>query len=82
MPFRHENEVRLIYNSNVKLGSEIYRFNIDPFDLFDDIVFDPRMEYDDFKKFKLFLTRLNYKRRIVKSNLYKVTKLKFKFNSK
>ena len=47
--FKHEKEVRIIYNSQ-KNTDDFYKINIDPFDLFDNIVFDPRMKEEDFDK--------------------------------
>lgn len=76
--FRHENEVRLIYNSNGKVPGDYYKFQVNPFELFDDIVFDPRMRYDEFKKDKDRLIKLGYRKRIVKSTLYQVPQLRFK----
>ena len=40
--FKHEREVRLIYTMQSK-DINIYKFNIEPNDLFNEIVFDPRM---------------------------------------
>ncbi|GET33717.1 hypothetical protein PbJCM13498_25800 [Prolixibacter bellariivorans] len=79
-PFKHENEVRLIYNSNGKTNGDLYKFDIDPYDLFDDIVFDPRMKYDNFKQEKEKLKLVGFKKRIVKSNLYKTPSLTFKID--
>lgn len=81
-PFKHENEVRILYNSNGNTNGELFQFKINPIDLFDDIVFDPRMDYSEFKKQKSELRKLGFTKRIVKSNLYKVPNLKFKFDSK
>ncbi len=78
-PFKHENEVRLIYNSFGNVIGDLYNFPIDPFDLVEEIIFDPRMDNKVFSKYKYELRKLGFKARIVKSNLYKVPKLKFKF---
>lgn len=77
-PFKHENEVRLIYNSQGKVNGDLYKFEIEPFGLIDDIVFDPRMDYKKFKEEKRNLRKLGFKKRIVKSNLYKVPKFNFR----
>jgi hypothetical protein len=82
IPFNHEKEIRLIYNSDKALNSDIFRFRVDPHDLFDDIVFDPRMDYSLFQKYKKRLKNLHYTKRIVQSTLYHIPKLKFRFNSK
>lgn len=75
-PFKHENEVRLIINVKFKTkrGENIYPYFINPFELIDDIVFDPRIEYEEFKYFKMKLRKHNFKKRIVKSKLYDMPK--------
>ncbi|MCF0069772.1 hypothetical protein LZD49_04765 [Dyadobacter sp. CY261] len=78
-PFKHENEVRIIYNSQGKVNGDKFSFPIDPFKLIDDIVFDPRMEYKEFSNYKSQIKALGFSRRIVKSNLYKAPNLKFSF---
>lgn len=77
-PFKYENEVRLIYNSLGKIKGDIYSFPITPSDIIDDIVFDPRIEYRLFKQFKRKIKAYSFKKRIVKSNLYKAPNLTFK----
>lgn len=79
--FRHENEVRLIHNSNNTVANDLFKFTVDPSELFDDVVFDPRMKYDRFQKDKQRLLRMGYKKRVVKSVLYRVPKLSFNFNA-
>jgi hypothetical protein len=81
IPFKHENEIRLIYNAQKPLNNKVYSFNIDPFDLFDKLVFDPRMPYSEFRQNKAILIKLGYKKSIVKSNLYRIPKLKFSFKN-
>jgi len=78
--FKHENEVRLIYNSQGKVNGDLFRIKIDSFDLIDDIVFDPRIEYSTFLKYKKQLKTLGFSKRIVKSILYQAPKLKLRFN--
>mgnify|MGYP003418149112 FL=1 len=75
-PFKHENEIRLIFNSLGKFESEIMKFEIEPLDLIDDIVFDPRIEYSKYKEYKKRLRLMNFEKRIVKSNLYQIPNLK------
>jgi len=70
--FDHEKEVRLIYNSFGKFKSDLYKFEVNPFELIDDIAFDPRMEYKEFKKHKTKLTSIGFEKRIVKSKLYHI----------
>lgn len=79
--FKHENEIRLIYNSQGKVKGDLFRFKIDPLELIDDIVFDPRIDYGQFAKQKNKLKDLGFDRRIVKSNLYRSPRLKFRMNN-
>ncbi len=76
--FKHENEIRLIFNSQGKEKSDLHRYPIDPFDLIDDIVFDPRIDYKEFAQYKKDLQKSGFKNRIVKSILYQAPKLKFR----
>ena len=76
--FKHENEIRLIFNSQGKEKSDLYRYPIDPFNLIDDIVFDPRIDYKVFAQYKDDLKKIGFKNRIVKSILYRAPKLKFR----
>ncbi|MGB3511221.1 MAG: hypothetical protein WBA93_18695, partial [Microcoleaceae cyanobacterium] len=79
--FQHENEVRLIYNSFMdthKYDLRNFYYLTRPMDLIEDIVFDPRIEYDEFKKHKKFLNEKGFKKKIVKSKLYSIPKLNIK----
>jgi hypothetical protein len=78
--FKHENEIRLIYNSNKQEvhQSDLFNYKINATELIDDIVFDPRIEYSEFKRHKKNLIDLGFKKRIVKSTLYQSPKLKFR----
>lgn len=78
-PFEHENEVRIIYNSQGSVNGDVFSFPIDPLKLIDDIVFDPRMEYKEFSNYKSQIRELGFAHKIVKSNLYKMPNLKFSF---
>jgi len=70
-PFKNENEVRLIYNTFANFERLVLKYECDPNYLVDSIVFDPRIDYSDFKAKKIKLLELGIKKRIVKSNLYK-----------
>jgi hypothetical protein len=70
-PFKNENEVRLIYNTFTNAERLVLKYDFDPHFLVDNIVFDPRIDYSDFKSKKLSLQDLGIKKSIVKSNLYK-----------
>jgi Protein of unknown function (DUF2971) len=78
--FSHEKEVRLIYYSREKLKTDKYFLDIDPVDLFDEITVDPRTKYSDFKSWKSQLRNLGYKKKMIRSLLYKTPDLKFKFD--
>jgi hypothetical protein len=76
LPFQHENEIRLLHVTQTNSEDDFFKFQIDPFSLLDEIVFDPRMDYSIFSKWKLALKKMGYNRKIVKSNLYKIPDLK------
>jgi hypothetical protein len=78
--FEHENEVRLIYNSKFKgyKDSEIFSYRINPLELIDDIIFDPRIEYAEFKRHKKNLIQFRFEKKIVKSMLYHIPDFKIK----
>ena len=75
--FSHEKEVRLIYSSPHELHSDLFEFTIDPNDLIDQIVFDPRIDDSSYKADKAFLLARGFKKGIVKSKLYKIPELTF-----
>lgn len=58
------------------IDDDLFKFTVDPGSLFKEIIFDPRMNYVEFKKWKEKIKGLGYKGRIVKSNLYKIPDLK------
>jgi len=72
--FRHEREIRIIYNHQNNSIEDIFKFDIDPFDLFDEIVFDPRMKEDVYQEQKAKLIRLGYNKKVIQSGLYKLKK--------
>lgn len=76
--FSHEKEVRLIYNSQGNINSDVFHFAVNPNDLFDRIVFDPRMNLSVFKADKELIKSWGYKKSIVKSTLYKIPDLAFR----
>lgn len=75
--FRHEKEVRLIFNniSDSKHG-DIFHYKFDPLQLIDEITFDPRMNDDLVDAFEHYLLDLNFTRKINKSPLYQLPKLR------
>lgn len=82
--FEHENEIRLIYAANTEtddLTKSIYQYYIEPNDLIDELLFDPRFdEVDDFSKRVNEIKQLGYNNLIDKSNLYQLPKFNLKLN--
>lgn len=66
--FEHEQEVRLISNSET--AEAVEQFSIDPNQIFDKITADPRMCKDEFERLKAELTVAGFGGPIVKSQLY------------
>jgi hypothetical protein len=81
LAFRHENEIRIMYNSHDNFTSNIFPFTINPNEIFDQIVFDPRMSLDDYKMHKLTLKNLGYSKSIIQSGLYKIKQFKIPLGS-
>lgn len=71
--FEHENEVRLIFHfpESDKAMNDIHQFQIKPSELFDEIVFDPRMEEESFNSFRKELISKGYLKPIEQSELYR-----------
>ena len=74
LAFRHEKEIRIIYNCHTNRQDDIFKFDIDPIDLFDEIVFDPRMKEEVYKEQKDLLISLGYNKKVFQSKLYKLKK--------
>jgi hypothetical protein len=56
--FKHEKEVRLLYTEE---SGRFHQFTIDSFDLFDEIVFDPRINKHLFDSYHDSLKNKGYK---------------------
>jgi hypothetical protein len=69
--FKHEKEVRLLYTEQ---SGRFHQFTIDPYDLFDEIVFDPRINKHLFDSYQDSLKSKGYKKSIRQSVMYKVPK--------
>lgn len=82
IPFKHENEVRLLINTRlktVKLRNEnLYPYRFNPLEIIEDIVFDPRIDYEEFQNYKVELQKLRFNKRIVKSKLYDIPQFTIK----
>lgn len=78
--FSHENEVRLIHTkASCREGSDkVFSFSVNPMELVDQIVFDPRMNDDLFQVYKKHISDLGFKKSTVKSSLYDLPALKIK----
>jgi len=70
--FRHEREIRIIYNHQNNSNEDIFKFDFNPFDLFDEIVFDPRMKENVYQDHKAKLIQLGYNKKVIQSELYKL----------
>ena len=75
LALKHENEVRLIYNSFGRFNKDMMKYEAEPLKFIDDIVFDPRISYAEFSKHKEQLLKLDFKKRIVKSIFYQIPDL-------
>lgn len=75
LAFKHENEVRLVYNSFGRFNKDMMKYEVEPLSFIDDIVFDPRISYEEFARHKKRLRDLSFKKRIVKSVLYEIPNL-------
>lgn len=70
--FSHEKEVRLIYIADEhKAQHVIFQYEIDPFDLIREIVFDPRMNEYLFEIYKNSFRNEGFQGKIFQSDLYK-----------
>lgn len=73
--FKHENEIRLIYNSQRHMPNELYKFNINPLELIEEITFDPRSDIDFYNESKMKLRDLGFTGNIARSELYEIPNL-------
>lgn len=72
-PFSHEQEIRMVFqtaSNHAFYGKENLEFAIDPNNLFDGVLVDPRLENKDFEQIRELLLSLDYKNTVEKSNLY------------
>ncbi len=80
--FRHENEVRLMYNGNQdpNANGNVFKLYINPSELIDEIVFDPRMDKVEYEKRKIETRKMGFDKRIIQSGLYKIEEFKLLVN--
>ena len=71
--FAHEQEVRLVYfaNERNRTDSDVYRYTIDPFSLFDEVAFDPRWEPAQFLAAKVEAEMAGFSN-VIQSDLYRL----------
>jgi hypothetical protein len=71
--FAHEKEVRLIHNTHDRAlaKADTYLFPVDPNDLFEQAIFDPRMDRSDYLKAEQELRRRGYRKKVGQSLLYR-----------
>lgn len=73
--FSHEKEVRIIYSApDNESTSDIYTFKIDPCGLFEEIIFDPRMDVELVLAYKLAIKDKKFSNRVDQSSLYEAPK--------
>lgn len=78
MEFCHENEIRLVYNDAANLACRgLVSYSIEPKDLIDCLVADPRMDECEFACLKKRFKALGFE--IVKSQLYQLADLKLRW---
>lgn len=67
LEFKHEKEIRIVYTGDSK---EVHPFDIDPNELFTEVVFDPRMDPELFLAYKEAVKAKGFKEKITQSTLY------------
>jgi hypothetical protein len=72
--FKHEKEIRVIYRSDEEALEDIKTFQINPGQLVDQVVFDPRMTKDRYNCYRDKLRCLAYEGAIERSMLYEPIK--------
>lgn len=70
--FRHEREVRLIYNdTEEKVSGGLFRAPTDPLEVFDEMAIDPRMGEQRTARLEREFLRRGFRGRVIKSPLYR-----------
>ena len=69
--FSHEKEIRLIYfGQDGKCKDDVFKFNFEPANVIDRILFDPRMNKEIREAYKNYIKALGYDFEIKRSTLY------------
>lgn len=84
--FEHEAEVRLLFKyykegDDTELKTDVWSFDVDPLVLFDEVVFDPRVDDSQFNHYRDELVKLGYNNKIEKSPLYQIPNLTIRINA-
>lgn len=72
LAFQHEKEVRLLYFDSDEIeDGRLLRYKMNPHDIIEQIMIDPRVSYDEYKILKATIQhRTQFKGRILRSLLY------------
>ena len=70
--FRHENEIRIMFNKHDEHSDDFFKYDVDPNDLIDEIVFDPRMNTEEYHRRKREIRSWNFNKNVIQSGLYKI----------
>lgn len=75
--FSHENEVRIIcvYEKLIQ-DEDVFKIAIDPFELIEQIVFDPRIDIELFKVYQAHFKKIGFNGSVIRSTLYELPKFK------
>lgn len=78
--FRHEQEVRLVYfNHDRDHTSDLYRHQVDPVELIDEVAFDPRLSDELLRVFSSHVVGLGFqKQQVIRSPLYRLPALQLR----
>lgn len=71
LEFKHEQEVRILYTNK---SESVHSFKIDPLELFDEIVFDPRINKHLLEVYKDAFKKYEFKKSIRQSVMYQPPK--------
>ena len=79
--FRHENEVRIMFNKHDGHNADLFKFEVNPSDLIDEIVFDPRMNVDDYEQKNSEIRSWGYQKNVIQSGLYKIREFRIQLRN-
>jgi hypothetical protein len=78
--FRHENEVRIMFNKHDRYEDDLFKFKVDPHELIEEIVFDPRMGTEEYEIKKSEIRNLGFHNKVIQSGLYKIKEFRIQLN--